>query len=174
MNCGSWSRGCTCYRAEASCMTEDLSLRQDVERELGWEPIVRSAEIGVEAKDGIVTLSGVVDSQAAKRAAERAAARVPGVKAVSSQLEVDHVGLKRRTDADIAWSAANALAWNALIPSDRIHIEISHGWVTLEGFVDWGFQRIAAEDVVAELAGGEGVTNMIAVWPAVPPDGVKR
>jgi osmotically-inducible protein OsmY len=155
-------------------MTEDLHLRQDVERELGWESIVRSAEIGVGVKDGIVTLSGVVDSHAVKRAAERAAARVLGVKAVSSQLEVDQGGLKGRTDADIAWSAANALAWNALIPADRIQIEVSHGWVTLEGFVDWRFQGMAAEEVVAELAGVEGVTNMIAVCPAVPPAAVKR
>src|SRR5579864_2522786 len=155
-------------------MSEDLSLRQDVERELGWEPIVPAAEIGVGVKDGIVTLSGVVDSHAVKRAAERAAARVLGVRAVSSQLEVNQVGLKGRTDADIAWSAANALAWNALIPADRIHIEVSHGWVTLEGFVDWRFQSMAAEDVVAELVGVEGVTNMIAVCPAVLPAEVKR
>jgi len=155
-------------------MTEDLSLRQDVERELGWEPIVPSAEIGVGVKDGIVTLNGVVDSHAVKRAAERAAARVPGVRAISSQLEIDQVGFKGRTDGDIAWSAANALAWNALIPADRIRIEVSRGWVTLEGFVDRRFQRMAAEDVVAELAGVEGVTNMIAVCPAVPPEEVKR
>src|ERR1700680_4322975 len=155
-------------------MTEDLSLRQDVERELGWEPIVRSAEIGVAVKDGIVTLSGVVDSQAAKRATERAAARVLGVKAVSSQLEVDQIGLKGRTDADIAWAAANTLAWNAVIPADRIHIEVSRGWVTLEGSVDWRFQKMAAQDAVAELAGVQGVSNLIAVCPAVPPAEVKR
>jgi osmotically-inducible protein OsmY len=155
-------------------MTEDLSLRQDVERELGWEPIVRSAEIGVAVKDGIVTLSGVVDSQAAKRAAERAAARVLGVKAVSSQLEVDQIGLKGRTDADIAWAAANTLAWNAVIPADRIHIEVSRGWVSLEGSVDWRFQKMAAQDAVAELAGVQGVSNLIAVCPAVPPEEVKR
>src|SRR5579864_7996387 len=155
-------------------MSEDLSLRQDVERELGWEPIVPAAEIGVGVKDGIVTLSGVVDSHAVKRAAERAAARVLGVRAVSSQLEVNQVGLKGRTDADIAWSAANALAWNAVIPADRIHIEVSHGWVTLEGSVDWRFQKMAAQDAVADLAGVQGVNNLIAVCPAIPPDEVKR
>ena len=155
-------------------MTEDLSLRQDVERELGWEPIVRSAEIGVGVKDGIVTLSGVVDSQTVRRAAERAAVRVLGVKAVSSQLEVDPVGSKGRTDGDIAWAAANTLAWNAVIPADRIHIEVSRGWVTLEGSVEWRFQKMAAEDAVADLSGVEGVTNLIAVCPAVPPDEVKR
>ena len=141
---------------------------------MGWEPAIRPAEIGVAVKDGIVTLHGVVDSHAVKRVAERAAARVLGIRAVSSQLEVGQSGLHGRTDADIAWSVANVLAWNALIPADRIRIEVSSGWVTLEGFVDWRFQRLAAEDVVAELAGVEGVTNMITVCPAVPPDDMKR
>lgn len=149
-------------------MCEDLSLRQDVERELGWEPMVQSAEIGVGVKDGIVTLSGVVDSHAAKRAAERAAARVFGVKAVSSQLEVACAGSEDRGDAEIAWAAANALAWNPLIPADRIHIEVSLGWVTLEGSVEWRFQRRAAEDAIGDLAGVAGVTNLISVAPAVP------
>lgn len=149
-------------------MSEDLSLRQDVERELGWEPMVQSAEIGVGVKDGIVTLSGVVANHPAKRAAERAAARVFGVKAVSSQLEVASTGSEDRGDAEIAWAAANALAWNPLIPADRIHIEVSLGWVTLEGSVEWRFQRRAAEDAIADLAGVAGVTNLISVAPAVP------
>jgi len=155
-------------------MTEELSLRQDVERELSWEPIIRSAEIGVSVKDGIVTLSGVVDSHAVKRAAERAAARVQGVRAVSSQLEVSQPGFKGRTDSDIAWAVANALAWNAVIPADRIRIEVCRGWVTLEGFVDWRFQKTATEDVAADIAGVAGVTNMITVCPAAPLDEVKR
>jgi len=155
-------------------MTQDLSLRQDVERELGWEPIIRSAEIGVGVKDGIVTLSGLVDNHAVKRAAERAAARVPGVKAVSSQLEVDRVGLRARTDADIAWGAANTLSWNAVIPADRVRIEVSDRWVTLDGSVDWRFQSMAAETAIAELADVAGVTNMITVGPAVPADEVKH
>ncbi len=155
-------------------MTKDLSLRQDVERELGWQPMVPAAEIGVGVRDGIVTLSGVVEDHAAKRAAEHAAARVAGVKAVSSQLEVKSENWKGRTDADIAWSAANALAWNALIPAERIHIEVSGGWVTLEGSVDWGFQRMAAQDVIADLAGVGGITNLIAVGPAMPAEEVKQ
>jgi len=155
-------------------MTEELSLRQDVERELSWEPIIRSAEIGVGVKDGIVTLSGIVDSHLVKRAAERAAARVQGVRAVSSQLEVSQPGFKGRADSDIAWAVANALAWNAVIPADRIRIEVSRGWVILEGFVDWRFQKTAAEDVAADIAGVEGVTNMITVCSAVPPEQLKR
>ncbi len=97
-------------------MFQDKSVQEDVIRELDWEPVVHSTEIGVGVKDGIVSLSGVVDSHAAKRAVERAAGRVRGVRAVSSQLEVKPVGPAERTDADIAWAAANALAWNALVP----------------------------------------------------------
>jgi len=151
-----------------ACMFQDKSVREDVIRELDWEPVVRSTEIGVGVKDGIVTLSGVVDSHAAKRAAERAVARVRGVRAVSSQLEVKPAGLAERTDADIAWAAANALAWNALVPQEGITVSVTRGWIVLEGAVERRFQKMAAEDAVADLAGVVGVTNLIAVRPAIP------
>jgi osmotically-inducible protein OsmY len=154
-------------------MSQDLSLREEVERELGWEPVVRSAEIGVGVKDGVVTLMGTVDSYSARRAAEHAAARVRGVKAISSQLEVKPVDSAERSDADIAWAAANVLAWNTLVPSSRVQVQVSHGHITLEGAVDWRFQRTAAEDAVANLAGVTGLTNLIVVSPAVPPDELK-
>jgi len=154
-------------------MPNDLSLRQDVERELGWEPIVRSAEIGVAVKEGVVMLTGAVASYAAKRAAERAAARVRGVRAVSSELEVKPAGLAERSDPGIAWAAANVLAWNALVPAERIRVSVSQRWITLEGTVDWRFQRTAAEDAVADLAGVVGVTNLINVCPPVPAEEVK-
>lgn len=155
-------------------MSEDLSLRQDVERELGWEPMVRSAEIGVGVKDGIVTLSGIVQSHEAKRAAERAAARVLGVKAVVSRLQAAPTGTEDLGDAEIAWAAANALAWNPLVPADGIHIAVSLGWVTLEGSVEWRFQRRAAEDTIADLTGVAGVTNLITVAPAVPANEISQ
>jgi len=155
-------------------MPTDLSLREDVERELSWEPIVRSAEIGVAVRDGVVMLTGSVDSYAVKRAAERAAARVRGVKALSSELEVKPAVSLGRSDPDIAWSAANVLAWNALVPAERIRVAVSQGWVTLEGTVDWRFQRTAAEDAVAELAGVVGVTNLVNVSPPVPVEETKE
>jgi osmotically-inducible protein OsmY len=154
-------------------MTQDKSVREDVMSELDWEPVVRSTEIGVGVKDGIVLLSGVVDSHAAKRAVERAAGRVRGVRAVSSQLEVKPVGRAERTDADIAWAAANALAWNALVPPERVSVNVSKGWIVLEGAVERRFQKIAAEDAVADLAGVAGVTNLIAVRPSIPPRELK-
>ena len=149
-------------------MFQDKSVQEDVIRELDWEAAVRSTEIGVGIKDGIVTLSGVVDSHASKRAAERAAERVRGVKAVSSQLEVKPVGPAERSDADIAWAAANALAWNALVPQEHVSVSVSRGWIVLEGAVERRFQKAAAEDAVADLTGVVGVTNLIEVRPAVP------
>jgi osmotically-inducible protein OsmY len=154
-------------------MSQDLSLREEVERELGWESIVQSAEIGVGVKDGVVTLMGTVESYSAKRAAERAAARVHGVKAISSQLEVKPAGLAERSDANVAWAAANVLAWNSLVPAGRVQVQVSHGYITLEGSVDWLFQRTAAEDAVANLAGVTGLTNLITVSPAVPAEELK-
>ena len=154
-------------------MSQDLSLREEVERELGWEPMVRPAEIGVGVRDGVVTLMGAVDNYTAKRAAEHAAARVRGVKAISSQLEVKPAGSAERSDADIAWAAANVLAWNTLVPAGRVQVQISQGHVTLEGSVDWQFQRTAAQDAVANLAGVTGLTNLIAVSPVVPADELK-
>jgi osmotically-inducible protein OsmY len=155
-------------------MFQDKAVREDVIRELDWEPVVHSTEIGVSVKDGIVTLSGVVDSHAAKRAVERAAGRVRGVRAVSSQLEVKPVGPAERSDADIAWAAANALAWNALVPEERIAVSVTRGWMVLEGAVERRFQKTAAEDAVADLAGVVGVTNLIAVRPAIPAQTLKQ
>ena len=155
-------------------MFQDKSVQEDVIRELDWESVVHATEIGVGVKDGIVTLSGVVDSHAAKRAAERAAARVRGVRAVSSQLEVRPAGPVERTDADIAWAAANALAWNALVPQDRIAVSVTTGWILLEGAVERRFQKMAAEDAVADLAGVSGVTNLIAIRPVIPAPELKE
>ncbi len=154
-------------------MFQDKSVQEDVIRELDWEPVVHSTEIGVGVKDGIVTLNGVVDSHAAKRAVERAAARVRGVRAVSSQLEVKPAGPAERTDADIAWAAANALAWNALVPPECVSVSVTRGWIVLEGAVERRFQKMAAEDAVADLAGVVGVTNLIALRPVVAPGELK-
>ncbi len=101
-------------------------------------------------------------------------ARVRGVRAVSSQLEVKPVGLAERTDGDIAWAAANALAWNALVPQEGITVSVTRGWIVLEGAVERRFQKMAAEDAVADLAGVVGVTNLIALRPAVPAHELKE
>ena len=151
----------------------DLTIKQDVEAELQWEPSVNAAEIGVAVKDGIVTLTGRVSSLTQKYAAARAAARVAGVKAVANELEVGLLPADERTDEEIARSVANALAWNTSIPPDRIKAQVSQGWVMLEGTVDWYYQREAAGRAIRYLRGVKGVTNNIVVMPAMTADVVK-
>ena len=151
----------------------DLELKKAVESELNFEPSINAAEIGVAAKDGIITLSGSVPSYWEKMAAERAAARVSGVKAVVNEVEVHLPGSSERTDEDIARAALNALQWNVLIPLDRIKVKVSKGWVTLEGMVDWQFQKTAAEKAVRKLIGVKGVIDLIELKPSVSKGEVK-
>jgi len=141
----------------------DLELKKNVETELNYEPSINPAEIGVAAKDGIVTLTGRVQSYWEKVAAERAATRVDGVKAVVNELTVRLPYSSERTDEDIAQAALNSLKWSVLIPADSIKVKVSKGWVTLEGTVDWQFQKIAAEKAVRKLYGVIGVTNSVEV-----------
>jgi osmotically-inducible protein OsmY len=145
----------------------DLSIKQEVEEELQWEPSVNAAGIGVAVKEGIVTLTGRVATYAEKMAAARAAARVTGVKAVANDLEVGLSASDRRSDEDIARSVANALTWNTSIPPDRVKAQVSQGWVTLEGTVEWYYQKEAAERAVRPVRGVKGVTNNIVVKPTV-------
>jgi osmotically-inducible protein OsmY len=151
----------------------DLTIKQDVEAELQWEPSVNAAEIGVAVKDGIVTLTGRVSSLTQKYAAARVAARVAAVKAVANELEVGLLPADERTDEEIARSVANALAWNTSIPSDRIKAQVSQGWVTLEGTVEWYYQKEAAARAVRYLRGVKGITDKIVVQPVVSADVVK-
>jgi osmotically-inducible protein OsmY len=151
----------------------DLELKKSVESELNWEPSINPAEIGVAAKDGIVTLTGRIPSYWEKVTAERAAMRVAGVKAVVNQLEVRLPSSSERTDEDIARAALDALKWSVLIPADHIKVKVSKGWVTLEGIVDWQFQKTAAEKAVRKLFGVLGVTNFVEVKASVSKSEVK-
>ena len=151
----------------------DVDLRNDVLAELKWEPSVKGAEIGVAVKDGVVTLTGYVDSFSEKWAAERATKRVSGVKAVAEEIEVRLPGLSERTDVDIARAAENALGWNVWVPKDRIKVIVERGWITLEGEVDRQYQRETAEDAVLHLTGVKGVSNHIMIKPTVSPTDVK-
>jgi len=144
----------------------DLSIKQEVEEELQWEPSVNAAAIGVAVKDGIVTLTGRVATYAEKMAAGRAAARVTGAKAVANDLEVGLLPADQRSDEEIARTVVNALASNTSIPPDRVKAQVSHGWVTLEGTVGWYYQKEAAERAVRPVRGVKGVTNIIVVKPA--------
>ncbi|HXJ95938.1 MAG TPA: BON domain-containing protein [Terriglobia bacterium] len=154
-------------------MQSDTALQTSVLEELRWEPGVKATDIGVTVKDGVVTIEGTVDSYAEKWAAERAVKRLSGVKALAVEINVKLPGPSERTDADTAEAARNALKWDVLIPQDRIRVTVGNGFLTLEGEVDWQFQRSAAERVVRYLTGVTGIANEITVKPKVAPTDVK-
>jgi len=158
----------------ATNIRTDENIRAEVIQELEWDPRVRSNEIGVAVKDGIVTLTGWVDSYLKKVAAEEAALRVPSVKAVANDIEVRLPAFPERTDADIAAAVLNALRWDAVIPIDKINVTVSQGWVTLKGEVDYYFQKIDAERDARRIAGVKGVTNLITVKPHPLPSDLKQ
>ena len=155
-------------------MKTDRVLQQDVFDELRWEPGVKATDIGATVKDGVVTLEGTVDSFAEKWAAEKAVKRLPGVKALAVELKVELPGSSERTDSDIARAAENALKWDVSVPYERIKVTMEQGFLTLEGEVDWEFQRSAAKRAVQYLTGVKGVTNMITIKPKVAPSEVKE
>jgi len=146
----------------------DTELQQDVMIELKWEPGIKAAEIGVSVKDGVVSLSGNVDSYSKMWAAERAAKRVYGVKSVTGNMKVILPVSIKRSDSDIAQSATNVLYWNFQVPSDCVKVKVRDGLITLSGEVNWYYQKIAAEDAVRHMIGVMGVTNGITIKPPVP------
>jgi osmotically-inducible protein OsmY len=152
----------------------DEQIQKDVLSELKWDARVQPNEIGVMVKDGVVTLTGWVDSYTKKWAAEEAAHRVRGVKAVANEIEVRLPSASERTDADIAAAVARALEWDAFIPLDRLDVTVAKGWVTLKGEVEWQYQKEDAERVVRRLTGVKGVTNLITVKPRITPSELKQ
>ena len=158
--------------ATATLTRTDQEIQKDVLAELSWDAQVQPNEIGVSVKDGVVTLTGWVDSYLKRWSAEEAAHRVSGVKAVANDIEVKLA--TERTDADIAEAAANALKWDALIPTDKVHVTVSKGWVTLSGEVEWQFEKQEAERVVSRLSGVKGVVNLITVMPRATPSDLKK
>ena len=154
----------------------DEQIQQEVLRELAYDSSVQPNEIGVAVNDGIVTLTGTVDSFLKRWAAEEAAHRVRGVKAVANDIEVRLPATSERTDADIAAAVTRALEWDAFVDTDRVEVTVSKGWVTLRGEVDYGFQRADAERVTRRITGVRGVSNLLVVKPRQKPspDNVKR
>ena len=144
-------------------MKPDKQLQIDVIDELEWTPEVADAEVGVAAKDGVVTLTGTVPSYARKLAALKAAERVVGVKGIADEIEVKLPTPSARSDTDVAHAAVNALAWDVEVPEDRVQVRVVSGWVTLEGTVEARYQKAAAERAVRYLTGVRGVTNLIGV-----------
>ncbi len=152
----------------------DEEIQRDILEELKWDTRVRPNEIGVAVKDGVVTLTGWVDSYLKKMAAEEAAHRVRGVKAVVNDIEVRLPSSAERTDEDLAKAALNALQWQAGVPADKLEVTVSHGWVTLKGEVEYGYQKREAERAVERLSGVRGVINLIRVKPGLSPTDLKQ
>jgi osmotically-inducible protein OsmY len=152
----------------------DEDIQRDVLDELKWDSHVQVNEVGVVVKDGIVTLTGWVDSYLKKLEAENAAHRVPGVNAVANDIEVRLPGSAERTDADLAKAVLDALRWDAAIPAGRLDVTVSQGWVTLRGEVEFGFEKRDAERVVQRLSGVKGVTNLIIVRSHPLPSDLKQ
>jgi osmotically-inducible protein OsmY len=155
--------------ATATMTRTDEQIQLDVIEELKWDARVHPNEIGVAVKDGVVTLTGWVDNYTKKWAAEEAAHRVHGVKAVANDIEVRLPSSTARTDADIAAAATRALEWDAFVPIEKLDVTVSEGWITLRGEVEWQYQKQDAERVVRRLSGVRGVTNLITVRPRVKP-----
>jgi osmotically-inducible protein OsmY len=146
-------------------MKTDSQLQRDVQDELSWEPSIREAEIGVVAKNGVVTISGYVDTFAEKYMAERAAERVSGVRAIADDLNVRLPTGFQRPDTEIAHAVVDTLRSDIQVPDDRIQAKVEGGWITLEGDVEWQYEKTAAERAVRYLRGVVGVSNRIAVKP---------
>jgi osmotically-inducible protein OsmY len=146
-------------------MKTNEELRKDVMEEIKWDPELRAiaTEIGVASKDGVITLSGTVDTYWKKIAAEKAAQRVLGVKVVASDVEVKIGGIGKRTDTEIAEAVRNALRWNSAVNEDHIEVKVDDGWVYLDGSVDYEFEKKYARECVEDLVAVRGVTNRISV-----------
>jgi osmotically-inducible protein OsmY len=153
--------------SSTTMIRSDEQIQRDVLDELTWDARVQPNEIGVAVKDGIVALTGWVDSFAKKWVAERAAHRVHGVMAVVNDIEVRLPGSAERSDEDIAVAATRALEWDTLVPTENVELTVSKGTVTLRGEVEWEFERQEAERAVRRLSGVRGVINAITVRPRV-------
>jgi osmotically-inducible protein OsmY len=154
-------------------MKTNEELQKDVLEELEFEPAVDAAEIGVTAKEGVVTLFGKVKSYAEKWSAVRATERVVGVRAVADEIKVELPSTYHRTDENIARAALNALKWDVFVPEERIKVHVENGDVILKGTVDYKHQQIAVENAIRNLAGVKAITNHIKVKPVVSPWEVK-
>lgn len=154
-------------------MKTDTQLQRDVLDALDWEPSIEASKIGVTAKDGIVTLTGSVSFYADKHEADRIAKSVAGVKAVADDIEVRLPGSNERNDTDLAAAVVNALKWHTSIPEGKLKVTVRDGWITLDGEVDWQYQRQAALDAVRFLVGVKGVANSITLAAKPKPKDVR-
>lgn len=155
-------------------MKTDVEIKDDVLDELAWQPNIDETQIGVIVEDGVVTLSGVVNSYAKKLAAEKAAKIVEGVKAVALDIEVKYGTDFKKTDKEIAKAIVDAFEWNSSVPEDDISVKVENGWAYLSGEVQWSYQKNAAKNAIIDLLGVKGVSNSITLKNNIKPFEVKN
>lgn len=153
-------------------MKTDHQLKQDIVAELAWDPSIKADQVGVAVKDGIVTLTGHIETFLEKNAIEKALRRVSGVRAIALELDVKLSALHRRNDTELAGAVEHALEWHAAVPHERLAVTVDNGWVTLGGEVEWDYQRRSAETAVRALVGVRGVSNEITLKPRATSAGV--
>ena len=155
-------------------MKTDAQIQQDVMAELKWEPFLIAHEIGVTVKDGVVTLSGQVDSYSKKLMAEKAAKKVSGVKAIAEDIQIGVSKTNVKSDTEIAAAIVNALKWHTPLMKEQIKVKVEDGYVKLEGEVEWEFQRINAKTAIENIAGVRSVANLIVVKPKLEAKDIMR
>lgn len=155
-------------------MKTDSEIQKDVMEQLRWEPLLNASEIGIAVKKGIVTLSGTVDTYNKKLKAEQAAKKVAGVKAVAVEMDVKIGVAGKKTDAEIAEAVVNALKWHTSVPDERIKVKVEKGWVTLEGELEWEYQRSAARTAIENISGVVGIANNIRLTQFIKTTDVKN
>ncbi len=155
-------------------MKTDSEIQKDVMEELKWEPFLNSSEIGVAVKNGVVTLSGLVDTYSKKISAEKAAKRVAGVKAVAEDIKIRLAGMGKKSDTEVAEALLNALKWHSALQEDKVKLKVEDGWVTIDGEVEWEFQKNAVGSAAENLLGVIGVSNNIKIIPKITAKEIKN
>lgn len=148
-------------------MRTDLEIQADVMNELKWQPFLTASNIGVAVKNGVVTLSGTVDNYSQKKLAEDAAKKVLGVRAIAEDIQIGVTPFEKKTDAEIAQSVVTAIEWHSAVPENKVKAKVEDGIVTLEGEVNWQYQRESAKKAVSNLVGVRNVVNLVTVKPNV-------
>ena len=155
-------------------MKNDIELQNDVIEQLKWEPFLNACQIGVAVKNGIVTLSGQVDTYSKKTMAERAAKKVSGVLAIAEDIQVGNSPGYRKTDTEVAEAVVNGLKWHTMIPEEKIQVSVEDGIVKLEGEVEWEYQRTQPASAIENLTGVRSVTNLISVKPKITSSEIQK
>lgn len=153
-------------------MKSDAQIQKDVMEELKWDPLLDASRIGVAVKNGVVTLSGTVDSFSKKVAAESDTKKVLGVKAIAEDIQIGVSPAFQKTDTEIAEAVVNALKWNSSVEEDRIKVAVDNGIVKLEGEVEWDYQRVGAQRAVENLLGVKSVRNLVTLKPKISAAGI--